>query len=70
VRATGPGTAHLFVWDPANATLGSATVAIAHAGSQTVRLPATTGKLTTRSTVLLGFAAKAGGSSSSSATVH
>ncbi len=64
LRATGAGTAHVFVWDPRNGTLGRATIAVTGPGRRTVHVTVPSGKVTARSTVLLGFAATTGGTTS------
>ncbi|MFC5183857.1 sugar-binding protein [Actinomadura harenae] len=59
LQATGPGTAHVLVWD--GKVLGSKKVDIARAGVQTVTVPGATGSLT------VAFEAAKGGTASSAA---
>ncbi|WP_242907361.1 sugar-binding protein [Actinomadura terrae] len=62
LRATGPGTAHLQVWD--GKVLGTKKVEITRAGVQTVTVPGTSGVVT------LAFEAREGGTASDVATIR
>ncbi len=64
IRATGAGTAHVFVWDPRSGTLGSRAITVTRPVRRTVRVMVPSGEVTARSAVLLGFTARAGGTTS------
>ena len=64
LAATGPGTAHVHVWDDENGTvLGTTKVEVDRAGTRTVTVPGTGGVLT------VAFEAKGGGTASSTAPI-
>lgn len=65
LAATGPGTAHVFVWDPAAGVLGAREVTVARAGVVPLAVPV--GGLTPSrgSALVVAFDASAGGTRSS-----
>lgn len=69
VLATGRGTAHLFVWDPASGVRGSAEVALPRAGLRQVSVPVE-GTVGAGTVLLLAFESAAGGTQTSSIPVR